>query len=171
MINETIDRNYCCEDLSLVENYEEAISSEELWDCHHRKGTDERKSRKELKELGLYYNRPASELIFLKKSEHISLHNSGSGNGMYGKKPTNIVCGKKHPMYGKHHTEESRLKISEHCKNNPLKCGSNSYQWKDICPLQLYVDRKIMKLNYTKLSKKYGCSIATICRKVKLFCI
>ena len=67
-------KQYCCEDPSLIENYYEAINSEESWHCHHRLGIILHKKKKELIELGLYYNRPASELIFLTNSEHQKLH-------------------------------------------------------------------------------------------------
>lgn len=46
-----------------------------MWDCHHRLEIELNKSVQELKDLNLYFNRPADELIFLTKSEHIRLHN------------------------------------------------------------------------------------------------
>ena len=69
-------KQYCCEDISLIENYDQAINSFEKYDCHHRLEIQENKitSVKELKEQNLYFNRPASELIFLKHSEHTMLH-------------------------------------------------------------------------------------------------
>ena len=73
MINEYVVKKYCNESLSLIENYDKAIADkEQTWDCHHRREIET--SRKELIELGEYYNRSASELIFLTKKEHISLH-------------------------------------------------------------------------------------------------
>ena len=36
MINEKQARRYCCEDISLIENYAKAMASGELWECHHR---------------------------------------------------------------------------------------------------------------------------------------
>lgn len=65
---------FCCEDAALIENYEEALADIETWDLHHRREIDENLRADELKQMGLYYNRPASELIFLTKSEHMSLH-------------------------------------------------------------------------------------------------
>lgn len=71
---------YCCEHISKIENYDRAISDyHNVWHCHHRKETPEEgisMSKKELIESGLYYNRPASELIFLTPSEHKLLHQS-----------------------------------------------------------------------------------------------
>jgi hypothetical protein len=69
---------FCREDASNIEGYEEAIKSEEQYDCHHRLElhTDGslRFTADSLKKLDLYYNRPASEFIFLSHSEHLSLH-------------------------------------------------------------------------------------------------
>lgn len=81
MINVNQARLYCKEDISLIENYNEAIASIEKYDCHHRdelktlpSGIIARRSYKDLKENDRYYNCHANELIFLKHSEHISLH-------------------------------------------------------------------------------------------------
>lgn len=65
----------CCEDISLIDNYNEAINDKEkMWDCHHRLEIELNKTRSELIKLNLYYNRPATELIFLTRSEHKLLH-------------------------------------------------------------------------------------------------
>ena len=72
MINEGV-KKYCKEDISLIENYNDAIADkEQTWDCHHRR--ENILSRKELIKLGEYFNRPASELIFLTQKEHRALH-------------------------------------------------------------------------------------------------
>lgn len=78
MINELNTYAYCCEDISKIENYDKAIvDKSQTWICHHKAEVlpcgiflviD-------LKKFGLYYNRPANELIFMTKSEHIALHN------------------------------------------------------------------------------------------------
>lgn len=36
MISEANAKKYCAEDISLIENYKEAVSSKELYHCHHR---------------------------------------------------------------------------------------------------------------------------------------
>ena len=80
MINEGCAKKYCCEDLSLIENYELAINdTTQTWDCHHRGEILPcgRFSIDDLKKFGLYFNRPASELIFLTHSEHQRLHLKG----------------------------------------------------------------------------------------------
>ena len=91
-------KKFCCEDLSLIENYDKAISdTTQTWDCHHRLEIQEDKitPRKELISQGLYYNRPADELIFLTPEEHISLHASNR-------------------------TEEANNRISEYMKNRKI---------------------------------------------------
>ena len=78
MINVKKVKKFCNEDISLIENCDKAINDEtQTWHCHHRKETDEGLSAKKLIELGLYYGRPANELIFLTHGEHSSLHHSG----------------------------------------------------------------------------------------------
>lgn len=69
MINKKLARRYCSEDLSLIENYQEAISDKtQTWDIHHRRETDEGLSTRELMKRREYFQRPAGELIFLTKS-------------------------------------------------------------------------------------------------------
>ena len=72
-----------CKDFENIENYEKAKADNfKGWHCHHRLETHnsdgERRSaditRRELLALNMYYNRPSSELIFLTRSEHGSLH-------------------------------------------------------------------------------------------------
>ena len=69
---------FCSEPLELVENYMAAKADNFAGWCIHHKleiqpdGT--RMSRQELKDQGLYYGRPASELVFMKVCEHVSLH-------------------------------------------------------------------------------------------------
>lgn len=77
---------YYCRDFTEIENYDKAVTDEtHLWDCHHRLETHtsdgERRlvdiSAKELKVLGVYYDRPPEELIFLTQEEHHRLHRCG----------------------------------------------------------------------------------------------
>ena len=80
MINEYCAKSYCCEDLSLIENYDLAVAdTTQTWDCHHRGEILPcgRYEAKDLKKFGLYYKRPACELIFLPHDEHMSLHYKG----------------------------------------------------------------------------------------------
>ena len=79
MISEKCAKCYCLEDISLIENYQEAISDEErMWEIHHRRECDENGrtlfTKKQLKEMGLYFKRPASELVFVTRAMHKKLH-------------------------------------------------------------------------------------------------
>lgn len=81
---------YCIpEEIEQIENYELAKESNfNGWHIHHRLEThnsDGEKrlvylSREELIALDMYYNRPANELIFLTKSEHMKLHKNNKAN-------------------------------------------------------------------------------------------
>lgn len=74
MISKQVKR-CCCEDLSLIENYEKAINDDtQMWECHHKLEIDLGKSQHELISMNMYWHRPASELIFLTRIEHNNLH-------------------------------------------------------------------------------------------------
>lgn len=69
---------YCSEDISNIENFDKAQQDpERVWPCHHRDEIRLNLSHKELKKRGLYYSRPAKDLIFLPPDEHRSLHMKG----------------------------------------------------------------------------------------------
>ena len=70
MINEKYAKGYCSEDVSLIENYQQALSDEKrMWEIHHRRECDENGktlfTRTQLIDMNLYFKRPASELIFV----------------------------------------------------------------------------------------------------------
>ena len=94
---------YCCEDISKIENYELAKRDNfRGWVIHHRlelveTGAVADSTRQDLMARGIYYNRPASELIYLTKSEHQKLHRTG----------------KPGPNRGKHFSEEHKRKLLE----------------------------------------------------------
>lgn len=93
MINEQNCNAFCIEDISKIDNYEQAVNDKtQTWECHHRAEILPcgRFSAEDLKKFGLYYHRPANELIFLTKSDHTRLH-----------------------FTGKTWSEESRAKLSE----------------------------------------------------------
>ena len=103
-------QKFCCENISLIENYEQAVNDKtQIWHCHHRLETNLGLSKTELKEQGKYLNVPANELIFLTRSDHMKLHNQGENNPMYGKsfseetkeKQSDVKKSEKNPMYGK----------------------------------------------------------------------
>lgn len=70
-------KDYCREDVSLIENYDKAVADKDVvWECHHRREItpDGLYSRFELYQNGKYFGVPASELIFLEPGEHSRLH-------------------------------------------------------------------------------------------------
>ena len=113
MINTKMAKIYCSEDISLIENYQEAIADEErMWDIHHRRECDENGrtlfTSKQLIDMNLYFNRPASELIFVTRAMHWKLHREmlkntgknvgkkyGAINGKIVGKKTGAINGKK----------------------------------------------------------------------------
>lgn len=148
MISERYAKKFCCEDISKIENYAAAIAdTTQVWDCHHRLQTHnsdgERRlvdiSRKELKALGMYFDRPADELIFLTCKDHMSLHQKGKKHGTLSeetrKKISETKKGKKMPPLSEEHkrkisestkgkkhmpfSEETRKKMSESRKGKP----------------------------------------------------
>ena len=115
MINEKQAKKYCCEDISLIENYKEAVNSNEIYDCHHRLEIDLKKTPKELQELNLYYNRPATELVFITHADHTRLHQT---NKIFSQSTKDLLSdagkkrvGDKNSFYGKRHTEDSKQKM------------------------------------------------------------
>lgn len=72
MINYKLTQQYCRDNISDIENFEDAVNDRtETWDIHHKREISENKSRSELESLNLVFNRPANELIFLKHNEHM----------------------------------------------------------------------------------------------------
>lgn len=99
-------------DLSKIENYELAKKDNfKGWVCHHRLELtldgQIAHSADELKRFDMYYNRPYFELIFLKRSEHTSLHNFGF--------PRTKFSFKGHKL-----SEDSKKKLSDAHKGKKL---------------------------------------------------
>ena len=113
-------QNYC-KDYENIENYKKAKADNfKCWQCHHRLETHNSDGERrlvditvdELKALDVYYNRPASELVFLTSSEHIILHQKG-------KHPSEETRKKlRETMKGKPVSEETRKKLREAAKGN-----------------------------------------------------
>ena len=90
---------FYCKDYENIENYYKAKADDFVgWVCHHRKGVDI--PTEKLIALGMYYNRPADELIFLTRSEHHYLHKKGK---------------KRKPM-----SDEAKIKLSISLKGRPV---------------------------------------------------
>ena len=77
MINNCISNLKCfCKDYTKIENYDDAISdTTQTWHCHHR--NERFYTKQELIDLGLYYDCPPCELIFLKPKDHYAEHHKG----------------------------------------------------------------------------------------------
>ena len=101
-----------CKNPELIENYDLAVADkEQTWICHHR--NERFYSSKELIELGLYYNCPPCELIFVTKKEHEKLYHKGK------KVDTSVKTkGRKGSWNGKKHTNEQKEKISKSLKGH-----------------------------------------------------
>lgn len=129
---------YCSDDYTLIENYEQAKAANfKGWCIHHRLEThkyadrsrtswikrDEFVPAKVLKDLKLYYNRPAAELIFMTSANHMDLHHCKSGRWGHKK---GLAFSENHKQSLKeawqqrkiNHpvTEETRRKMSESAK-------------------------------------------------------
>ena len=106
MISERYAKQFCKDDISLIENYEQAVNDKNRkWVCHHRRGTIY--SRDGLKEIGEYYKRPAIELIFMLKEEHTRFHKTGKHYSEDTKKKMS------ESQIGKHLSEDTKKKMSE----------------------------------------------------------
>lgn len=144
-------RKYCCEDISHIEGYNEAILPDSgPWVCHHRLGIELGLDHNGLEARGLYYGRPASELLFMRRSEHGSIHNRGENN----------------PMYGKHRTEDTKRKISDAKKGVPKsdehkrKLRMNSRK----IPIQAFKDGVLVGTYESQIeaARRLGCSRTSI---------
>ena len=111
---------YCCEDISKIENYDKAISDDtQVWHCHHRlelvkTGAVVDSTKQDLIDWGLYYNRPADELIFLTGKEHLALHYKGTKRSEETiQRMSDSLKGRASPNKGRKWSDEYKLKQSE----------------------------------------------------------
>lgn len=108
MICEYTAKKYCCEDISLIDNYNEAINDkEQTWQIHHKLETQLNKDVKELIKQNLYFNRPASELIFLTKKDHMLLHRGKKRSEETKRKISKVRTGAVYGHYKKASTQDS----------------------------------------------------------------
>lgn len=142
-----------CKNYQDIENFEKAKADNfKGWDCHHRLETHsingERRlvdlTASELIALDMYYNRPATELIFIRHSEHIGLHWKGK-SGAKGKHwKLSEVTKRKISEANKGHivSEETRKRLSDALKVKTWtkgKPGTNKGKhWKIIDGKRIY---------------------------------
>lgn len=156
MIRGTHALTYCCEDISEIENYELAVNdAEHVWCCHHRAEILPcgRYTVAQLQKHGLYWNRPASELIFLRHDEHSRLHGyhpiegmrEAQRRAMLGRKNPNAIAAMRKATLGCVRSEETRRKISESKKGQRPWLGKH------------HSEETRMKISETM--KRLGCGI------------
>ena len=116
-----------CKEPEKIENYEKAKQDNfKGWHCHHRLEThtpDGKRrevdiAKKELIDLGMYYNRPPEELIFLTTREHNAFKKGKPKSEETRKKMGEAKKGEKNPNYRKQLSEGTRNKIREASKGN-----------------------------------------------------
>lgn len=73
MFNSKMAQRYCCEPIEKIQGFKEASESPEKYHVHHR-FEEMGLSIVDLKELGMYYNRPVCELVFMNGQEHNKMH-------------------------------------------------------------------------------------------------
>lgn len=135
MINEKYAKKYCRDDLSKIENYEQAIAdTTQTWDLHHRLELtldgEFALSQDQLKMHDMYYNRPYYELIFLTHSEHSRLHRKCEQiSEDTRRKMSESKKGEKNTFYGKTHSDEFRKNHSKLFKGKTWKVINGKRVW------------------------------------------
>ena len=129
MIYENNVKRYCCEDISKIENYEEAVNDiTNTWECHHKMelietGAVVNSTKQDLIDWGIYYNRPADELIFMTKIDHRRLHLKGKGLSEEAKRKLS------ESNKGKKYSDETKRKMSEAHKGKHWKFVDGKCVW------------------------------------------
>lgn len=181
MISIKSSYSFCREDIALIENYDKAIADNtQTWICHHRLEVQGKSIMgvQDLINRGLYYNRPACELIFLTPSQHSTLHNanrkpetfqkisrkmkgnknclgrvlSESTKKLLSEQRIGKMAGAGNPMYGRHHSLESKQKISNSNKGHTNRLGKKHSEETKQKMKDAWVRRKQKQLEvkYTK---------------------
>lgn len=135
-----------CKEYWKIQNYEEALSSDETYECHHilelTINGEFAHNIKDLKRLHMYYNRPYFELIFISSKEHARLHaksRSMCTNSLNSKWHTGRKLSEEHKRHigikSKGHivSEDQRRRTALTRKGTKLQLGSdNKYHWVKI---------------------------------------
>ena len=118
-----------CKDYQNIENYEKALKDNfKGWECHHRLETHtpdgirrgEDIGYKELIALGMYYNRPPEELIFLTIREHNAFKKGKQLSEEHKKKISEAMKVRTTWNKGKHWSEEAKNKMAEAHKGKKM---------------------------------------------------
>jgi hypothetical protein len=139
MISEPNAKQYCRDDISKIENYEQAINDKEnKWVVHHRLeftiNGEFAHTWKELKKLGMYWKRPYFELIFMRANEHLQLHKKRKSLSPEARRK--MIVSKK----GKHRSEFG-YKFKEH------------YGMTKTDNMNLYVKEQMWYLRHNKICR------------------
>ena len=172
--NENQGRKFCCEDLSLVENFDKANASEEVYAFHHRLETDLGVTRAWLKENNLYYNRPANELILVTKADHMKLHHKGKpkteehkakiAESKLGKpRPRSVIEKLRSVNIGSKHTEEHKAKIAAASK--ALARSKDNY----VCPLVLFTLYSVKNKSIKEIALELNVSAQTVRKNLRKY--
>lgn len=119
------DYTYCKETIENIENY--ALAKKDNfkgWVLHHKLETHDKYGNKReeeiphiiLKSLGLYYYRPAAELVFMTNSEHSTLHNSIRKSYTWSQEQRDAQSKRLKGKTGRKWTEEEKKAQSERRK-------------------------------------------------------
>lgn len=77
-------KKYCKDPIEKIPGYKEAMESDEVYVIHHilelTMDGDQANTVEDLIRMGMYYDRPYFELVFLPTREHSRLHNKGKNN-------------------------------------------------------------------------------------------
>ena len=113
-------KRFCREgELEKIENYEQAIADKDnIWVCHHRLELtldgEFANYKKDLIRMGMYYNRPAFELIFMTKADHAKMHKKVQPySNETKKKLAKIMIGTKGLRCGAKLSEETKEKLRQ----------------------------------------------------------
>lgn len=152
MIKEYNAKMYCCEDISKIENYEAAVADQTtMWHCHHK--LEMFYTMQELLDNKRYLSVPARELVFLSPKEHCQWPHKGRGD-TWKNKIREATKGNKRRL-GKHHSEESKRKMSEALKGHP--------GWNKGIPawnkgkVDIYSDDTKAKMSEARSKANVGC--------------
>ena len=80
-------KKYCKDPIEKIPGYKEAMESDEVYVIHHilelTMDGDRANTVEDLIRMGMYYDRPYFELVFLPTREHSRIHNQGKNNFVF----------------------------------------------------------------------------------------
>ena len=163
-----------CKDIENVENYQKALADNfNGWEVHHRLEThtpDGKRrevdiSRKELMALGMYYHRPADELIFMTTREHNAFKKGQQKSEETRKKLSEANKGKRlseehkkklsEAHKGKQLSEETKKKMSEALKGRQFSAETRN-KMSEAAKGKKFSDEHRRKLSESQKGKHIG---------------